>query len=44
MGHARAAPNAIGDELLRLLPRDGGSIPNRAALAMHLRQSEAVEE
>jgi hypothetical protein len=34
MGHARAAPNAIGDELLRLLPRDGGSIPNRAALAI----------
>ncbi|MEQ1864262.1 MAG: hypothetical protein ABL996_06370, partial [Micropepsaceae bacterium] len=34
MGHARAAPNAIGDELLRLLPRDGGSIPNRAARAL----------
>lgn len=34
MGQARIAPNAIGEELLRLLPRDGGSIPNRAALAM----------
>mgnify|MGYP001426149459 CR=1 FL=1 len=34
MGHARAAPNAIGDELLPLLPRDGGSIPNRAARAL----------
>jgi hypothetical protein len=34
MGQARAALEAMGEELLRLLPRDGGSIPNRAALAM----------
>jgi len=34
MAQARVAPDRIGDELLRLLPRDGGSIPNRAALAM----------
>lgn len=34
MGQARVAPEAIGDELLRLLPRDGASIPNRAALAI----------
>ena len=34
MSPAPAALDAIGEELLRLLPRDGGSIPNRAALAM----------
>lgn len=34
MGQARTALDTIGEELLRLLPRDGGSIPNRAALAM----------
>jgi hypothetical protein len=34
MGQARSELDAIGEELLRLLPPDGGSIPNRAAIAM----------
>jgi hypothetical protein len=34
MSQARPALEAMGEELLRLLPRDGAAIPNRAALAM----------
>lgn len=42
MGQAKAAPDAICEALLRLLPRDGAPIPNRAALAMQLSTHEAV--